>query len=115
MTAAVAFSGTTSQSVGSTEQTIGNSGAAITTAGTYQLMLDTNAMVGGTTQDIVEVRVYAKPASGGTERLIDAVQLSGEQSVAFLGKPYLTPISIRFAVVQPQGTARAMPYGIWSA
>lgn len=113
MAVSVAFSGNSSQTSGGAAQTLGNSGAAITTAGVYGFYLETSLLANGTTPDIIEVRIYGKGSSGATERLLDVHTLVGAQSTSFLSKPYGSPISVRFEVTQTQGTSRALPYGIW--
>jgi hypothetical protein len=104
--------GTSSQTSGGAEQTIGNSGAAFTTAGTYQLSLDPVALLtGGTTPDIVEVRIYKKVAT--TERQIGVtVSLTGVQTIAFEDFPRGSDGYIRFGLTQTQGTSRAIPWKI---
>lgn len=110
-----AGSGTTGQTSGGGESLL----ATITAAGVYQLVIDTkisgNAMAGGTVPDIVRVRGYIKPASGGTETLLFTNELpAGVQSAAYLSFPYPSPISIRFTIEQTQGTSRVMPYAVWA-
>lgn len=51
--------------------------AAETTDGVYQLFLDLNDMIAG---DVVEVRLYEKVLSSGTQRLVELWTLSGAQS-----------------------------------
>jgi hypothetical protein len=111
--AAGAGSGTTSQTSGGAESTL----ATITTAGVYMLTVDTkisgNAMAGGTSPDVMRFRGYIKPASGGTETLLFYNEIAGVQSMAYASFAFPSPISIRFTIEQPAGTARTMPYAVW--
>jgi hypothetical protein len=110
MAVTAAAEGSTTPTVGSSES---NLGSTLTTAGVYQLWIDTNAMVGGTTPDILIVRFYGKARTGDTERLIDEHSLIGAQSVLlWVSKPYAALYSFRAAIVQSQGTARAFPWSI---
>jgi hypothetical protein len=107
--------GTTSQAVGAypaSEQTVGTAGLA---AGTYQLMLETNLLATGATPDIVEIRVYDRYTTAGTERIIGGpYSLIGAQSVAFVSFPHGSTGSLRFGLTQTQGTARAMSWRLTS-
>jgi hypothetical protein len=109
-----AASGTTGQTSGGAETLL----ATITAAGVYQLIVDTkisgNAMAGGTTPDVVRIRGYVKPTSGGTETTLFIDELPpGAQSKCYLSFPYPSIASIRFTIEQPAGTTRTMPYAVW--
>src|SRR5687767_4450805 len=99
-------SGTQSLTVG-TEHTL----ATITTEGTYQLVLDLNAIVGGATPDIVEVRVKGKCLTGGTLRQEEVVTYVGGLIGSPLVRsiPYPSDIEIVFTIKQIQGTGRNVP------
>src|SRR3954466_3842961 len=102
-----AWSGTSSQTVGGGEQTIGNSGAALTVAGTYILMIDPTLRAAG---DVLEVRAWTK--AGSTERAELVCTLWGAQGVAFKDFPRATEAYLRYGITQTAGTARALPYRI---
>lgn len=97
--------GSQTASIG-TEHTL----ATITAAGTYQLVVDTNAMVNN---DRLELRIYSIPRSGGTERLeMLAVyeNVQGEpikRSIAIL-----SPFSWKATLKQTSGTGRAFPWSV---
>lgn len=79
--------------------------ATITTANVFQLTVDLNAMAGGTTPDIIEIREYFKGYSGATERLLKVYTLIGVQSeLMFVTVPRISPISIKYTIKQTQGT-----------
>jgi hypothetical protein len=111
VTASSAANGTQTATI-TTEHVLG--GAAITTPGTYQLVVDLNAMLGGSSPDILELRVYSKALSGGTERVADVHAFTGAQtsSPLFVSKPYMCPAYIKFTLKQTAGTGRSFP---WSA
>lgn len=112
MAISVLANGTSSQTSGGAEQIFNT--AATTTAGVYQLVVDTSLLANAATPDIIELRIYLKPASGGTEQLADLHSLIGAQSTPFwISKPYGSPISIKFTIKQIQGTSRAAPWAIW--
>lgn len=85
--------------------------ATITVTGIFQLVVDANALVNG---DELELRIYLKPASGGTERLAYYTAFAHAQ-----GQPLKTsltipsPISWRATLKQTAGTGRAFPWAVW--
>lgn len=86
----------------------------VTAANVYQLVLDLNAMVGGTTPDILEVREYGKARSSDTERLIKCTTLVGLQSeLLFQTVPRISPHHYKVTIKQTQGTGRAIPWAIY--
>lgn len=88
--------------------------ATITAAGFYQLVVDVNAMAGGATPDITELRMYTKARSGGTERLEEMWPLQGVQSKPmFRSIPIPVAIHVRFTLKQTQGTGRAYPWAVY--
>jgi hypothetical protein len=107
MAISVAASGTSSQAVGSTEQSLSTQ----TTAGVMQFWLDTSGLTNAASPDILEIRIYMKGTSGGTERLVDLHTVVGAQSTpGWLSKPYGSPVSIRLGITQTSGTARAISW-----
>ncbi len=111
MAAAVKTSGSQTATI-STEHTL----ATVTDAGVYQPAIDVAAMLGGTTPDLVEIRLYGKARSGDTERLIKVWSLIGVQSEAlWMGPPLLSPHHYKLTLKQTQGTGRAFPWAIYNA
>lgn len=106
MTVASNQSGSQTAVIG-TEHTLGS---AITAAGTYVLVVDTNAMVNG---DVLELRVKTKAKSGSTSRLAYVVTYAHAQTE--LNK-YSVPIPIDTEVVftlkQTAGTGRVFDWNI---
>jgi hypothetical protein len=106
--------GTTTPTVGSGESTLQ---AAITTAGTYLLWVSPRNMADLSTPPILEVRIWGKVLSTDvTEELLDAHSFVGKQSRPIITKPYVSTVSIRFALAMPtgSGTAVAFPWSIRS-
>lgn len=88
-------------------------GTTITTAGTYQLQVDTNAMTVG---DLVTIEVETKTISGGTSRVKETVYLAGVQAIKQTETlPHMEPVEISFFLTQTAGTGRAFPWAIRSA
>lgn len=89
--------------------------ATITTAGTFVLAVDLNAMVGGTTPDILELRIYGKARSGDTERLIRCWPFLGVQvEILWQSIPIMSPHHYKATLKQTQGTGRAFPWAIYA-
>ncbi len=92
-----------------TEHTLGSS---ITAAGTYVLVVDTNAMVNG---DTLELRLKSKAKSGSTERL---AYLAIFSNVQIEPNKYSVPIPVTDQVTctlkQTAGTGRAYDWNILS-
>lgn len=109
MTAAVASSGSQTATV-TTEHTL----ATETTAGTYLLAVDASAMVGGTTPDILELRIYGKARSSDTERLLYSAVFVGVQATPLLlSPPVPSPHHCKVTLKQTQGTGRAFPWATY--
>lgn len=86
--------------------------ATITTANAYMVAVDTSDMVNG---DILEIAVYGKARSSGTERLIKKWELSHVQSETLFESPlYVSPHHIRFSVKAVAGTI-TLPWAIYKA
>lgn len=88
--------------------------ATITTAVTLILSVDVAAMLGGTTPDILELRIYGKARTGDTERLIKTWGFLGAQvETLFLSVPIASPHYYKATLKQTQGTGRAFPWAIY--
>lgn len=88
--------------------------ATVTDAGVYQLVVDVNAMTGGATPDILELRYYGKARSGDTERLEAVHTLAGAQSLPlFRAFPVVSPHHLKVTLKQTQGTGRAYPWAVY--
>lgn len=104
-------SGTQSATV-TTEHTL----ATITTAGTYVLMVDTDAMVSG---DGLELRVKTKVLTGGTARVIGFARFDGEQppdDKIKISVPWDNELAeagaLVFTLKQTTGTSRNFPWKV---
>lgn len=86
--------------------------ATVTTAGTYVLVVDTNAMVAG---DVLELRIKTKVRSGGTSRLAYSVIYAHTQADP---QKYSVPVpaNIEFVATlkQTAGTGRAFTWAVLS-
>jgi hypothetical protein len=98
---------------GSQTATIGTEhalGTAITAAGVYVLVVDTNALTNG---DVLELRAKTKAKSGSTSRIAYVVTYAHAQTE--LNK-YSVPIPVDTEVVftlkQTAGTGRALDWNI---
>lgn len=89
--------------------------ATITDAGVYQLAVDVNAMVGGATPDILELRCYGKARSGDTERLEAVWTLAGAQALKlWRGLPLISPHHLKITLTQTQGSGgRTFPWAVY--
>jgi hypothetical protein len=95
----------------STEHTL----ATITAAGVYHLALDLDALVGGTTPDLLIVRAYGKARTSDTERLMERWEFIGDQGpVLWRSNPEVSPHSLRYTIQQTQGTGRAIPWAVYT-
>ncbi len=104
--------GTQTATIG-TEHTLG--GASITSAKTFCLLVDTTNMVGGTTPDILELRIKSKVLTGGAEVQVYEQSFVGLQaSKQKISIPVPSLFSISFTLKQTQGTGRAFPWVIVS-
>ncbi len=112
MTVAVKTSGSQSATI-TTEHVL----ATVTDAGVYLLSIDVNAMTGGATPDILEVKTYGKARSSDTERLIETYTLLGIQTTARLFQTFarISPHHYKVTITQTQGTGRTFPWAIYNA
>lgn len=91
-----------------TEQTL----ATVTTANTYVLVIDANAMANG---DVIELRLKTKARSGGTSRLAYFATYANVQ-----GQPnkYSVPVPVNVEIIatikRVAGTDRAYPWALLS-
>ncbi len=84
----------------------------ITAAGSYVLMVDTNAMVLG---DFLTLTVETKVRSVGTTRLAYTASYAHVQGEKVkLSIPVASPNEIKFVLEQTAGTGRAYPWEIVS-
>lgn len=85
--------------------------ATITTAGYYQLQVDTANMVNG---DTLKVIVSGKVRSGDTERIMEEYTISHAQSAPNIFTPmYCNVHDIKFSIKQTAGTGRAFPWAVY--
>jgi len=90
--------------------------ATVTSANVFQLSLDLNAMVGGTTPDILEIREYMKARSSDSERLLKVTTVVGAQvEIGYQTVPRISPHHYKVTIKQTQGTGRAVPWSIYQA
>lgn len=108
MTASVTTSGSQTATV-TTEHSLYNA----TTAGTFQLAVDTSNLVSG---ESVELRVYTKVINtSGTYRQAGIVLVQGgDPSPAALSPPLLCPNGAQFTLKQLSGTGRSFDWAVWS-
>lgn len=86
--------------------------ATSTANATFILVVDASAMVLG---DQLELRVYTKALTGGTERLAYSVAYRDVQADAIkYSVPIPADISIRCTLLQPAGTAQSFPWALLS-
>ena len=99
-------SGTLAATVG-TEHTL----ATDTTNKVYVLVVDTNALAGGATPDILELRLYVIVLAAGTERLAYQAVFKGVQDEPIkFSLPVPADISLKATLKQTQGTGRSFPW-----
>jgi hypothetical protein len=109
MTWAEAAGGTQACTI-STEHTL--SGAALTAAGTYVLVLDLNPMADG---DVLEVRIKTIVRAAGTERVaylrtyVNAQDADGQIKYSV---PVPVNVSIKATLKQTAGTGRTFTYAL---
>jgi len=108
MAASVTASGTQTATV-TTEHTLSNS----STAGTFQLAVDTSNLVAG---ESVELRAYVKVINtSGTYRQAAVVLVQGgDPSPAAISPPLLCPNGVQYTLKQLSGTGRAFDWAVWS-
>lgn len=98
-------SGTQSATI-STEHTL----TTQTGGGTFVLVVDMNALVGG---DTVELRIYTKCLSGGTERLAYYRLFANVQATPMkFSVPVPANISFKATLKQTAGTGRSFPWSV---
>lgn len=94
----------------STEHTL----ATITGANVLELNVDVAAMVGGTTPDVLLLRVYGKARSSDTERIEAERLIVGAQSEALVKLfALVSPHHCKVTLTQLQGTGRAFPWAVY--
>ncbi len=113
-----------SENTGGTQTaTIGTEHALvnITTAGVFQLVVDTRNMADG---DKLELRAYIAPRSGESRRLAKIQRYAHKQGdgatnnnadgeVISFSVPLSSPFSIRFTLKQTAGTGRSYVWSVW--
>jgi hypothetical protein len=103
--ATVIASGTQTATL-TTEHTL----ATVTDPGTYQLKVDTAALVNGET---LRLQVKSRVLSGGTDRLeYDAVFMHAQGEPIKSSIPVLSPFQCVFTLTQTGGTGRAFPWSV---
>ena len=92
-----------------------------TTAGVYQLVVDTRNMVNG---DVLELRCYLAVLSGESLYLTriqryrntqgdGAADTGGDGEVIVFSIPFTSPFGIRFSLKQTLGTGRSYIWSVW--
>lgn len=97
-----------------TEQTIGS---AVATGGVYFLRLDLNALAGGATPDIIEVREKLSVRASGTTRYLEGTPYTyvGGLAPAIIELPHrsiLASTGLEYTIKRVQGTDRTYTYAI---
>lgn len=111
MTASVKTSGSQTATL-DTEHTL----ATVTDAGTYCLAVDLDALAGGSSPDIMRIKLYGKARSSDTERLIKTWSFWGVQSEKLWISPaFLSPHHMKWTLEQTDGTGRAFPWAVYAA
>lgn len=108
MTASVVTSGSQTATI-STEHSLYDS----TTAGTFQLAVDTSVLSGS---ESVELRAYTKVINtSGTYRQAAVVTIqAGDPSPGSISPPLLCPNGAKFTLKQLSGTGRSFDWAVWS-
>ena len=86
--------------------------ATTTTPGTYQLVIDVNALPND--EELI-IREYQKVLSGGTERLSNEWHLHHAQGLPiYYAPPVAIDIHLRYSleIIQPSSTSRSFPWKI---
>lgn len=90
----------------STEHTLATNTSGISVV----LVLDLNALVNG---DVVEVRLYTKCRSGGTERVAYVRSFANAQAEPIkYSVPVPADISVKATLKQTAGTGRVVPWSL---
>ena len=96
----------------STEHTL----ATVASAKVLQLAVDVANLVGGTSADILELRIYGKARSADTERLMFSQRYVGAQTEPLaMSPPIISPHHFKVTLKQIQGTGRAFPWAVYEA
>lgn len=87
--------------------------ATITSAGVYALEVDHNPLV---STEVLEVRMYTKTRSGGTERLLDGYPITIPSNS--IGKAWKSDFiavlyHVRMTIKQVNGSSRTIPWTIY--
>ena len=102
---------------GSQTATIGtdHSLATISSAGTYQYVVDVSNLASGTTPDILQLTIYTKCRSTDSEVLTEIFYLIGAQNIKVWKSPPFGAASADYTVKlkQTQGTGRAFPWAVY--
>lgn len=113
MAVTAAGTGTQTATIG-TEHTLLN----VSTAGTFTLHVDLNAMAAG---DTVTLRIYQKVLSGGTGRVAYAATFSNAcplDNIVQISVPISNELTgttaLTFTLTQTTGTGRAFPWKVLS-
>lgn len=107
MAASVANSGSQTATL-TTEHTLDT----ITTAGTYQLVVDAATLVNGET---LRLRIYGKARSSDTERLLYEMSCQHAQTAPLKASvPVPSPHHFKATLTQTGGTGRAFPWAIYA-
>lgn len=104
-------SGGTQAATLTTEHTL----ATITTAGVYQLEVDTDPMVGGTTPDVLVLRAKIKTRSGESSKQVYSATFVGDQGsedIIKVSPPVVCVTELVFTLTQTTGTGRTYTYSI---
>lgn len=79
-------------------------------AGVYELEVDANALASG---DTLELRVYTKVLSGGTQRQYLLATFTGAQAQPNLKSPPIVALNgAKFTLKQTAGTGRSFPWQV---
>lgn len=109
MTIAVLTAGTVTLTGAAVEYGMGT----VTTGKTVVLETDLSAMAAG---DVIEIRCYTRAGMvSATDRLLFKQSFTDAQGEPnFQTIPVCAPYSVIFRAIQPTGTARAVPFDIFS-
>lgn len=103
------------QTISNTEYSLINSSTSVatsTTAGAYQLFVDTNAIALG---DQYEIYLREKVASGGTQRQLSLGVLSGPQTNPFVTGTFMLLNGWDFTMKRLAGSDRSFSWSIRKA
>ena len=84
--------------------------ATVTTAGTYVLRVDANALAAGET---LVLRMNAEALSGGTRRIVQEAVFAGPLAEPIIDSiPIAIAHGVAFTLTQTGGTGRAFPWSV---